>query len=209
MLDNTTNLHLLVVLNLLLAPHPPSLLVTIFGPVPTHSDPKVVPPIWIAVPLALYGFVIAATWIDFIADQLVEVLQYFGVIAHIPNAILGLTILAWGNSIGDLSCNLSMAKRGLANMSITACFAGPVFNMLVGLGVGFNLSRKQQGLEVLEIEYPPSVWVGLIFLVVNCITMLVTGLVFEDGFVPAKYGFIGLSLNVVYVITCISLEFGQ
>mmetsp|Transcript_9552 Transcript_9552/g.19428 ORF Transcript_9552/g.19428 Transcript_9552/m.19428 type:complete len:654 (+) Transcript_9552:122-2083(+) len=185
-----------------------SILVTIYAPVPTHNCPKVTPPNWIAVPLALYGFVIAATWIDFIADQLVEVLQYFGTIAHIPNAMLGLTILAWGNSIGDLSTNMSMAKRGLANMSITACFAGPVFNILVGLGVGFNLSRKQQGLDVIEIELTPSIWVGLLFLIVNCVAMLVTGLVFQDGFVPAKYGYVGLAIYTAYLVACISLEFG-
>ena len=29
--------------------------------------------------------------------------------------------------------------QGLANMAMTACFAGPVFNMLVGVGVGFAM----------------------------------------------------------------------
>ena len=87
-----------------------AILVTIYAPEPTHNCGKPTPPIWLAVPLALYGFVVAATWIDYIADQLVEVLRYFGNIARIPNAVLGLTILAWGNSIGDLSTNLSMAK---------------------------------------------------------------------------------------------------
>ena len=46
--------------------------------------------------------------------------------------VLGLTVLAWGNSIGDLSTNMAMAKKGLANMALTACYAGPVFNLLVG-----------------------------------------------------------------------------
>lgn len=30
-----------------------------------------------------------------------------------------------------------MAKRGLSNMAMTACFAGPIFNLLAALGVGF------------------------------------------------------------------------
>ncbi len=45
--------------------------------------------------------------------------------------VLGLTVLAWGNSIGDFSTNMAMAKKGLANMALTACYAGPVFNLLV------------------------------------------------------------------------------
>jgi solute carrier family 24 (sodium/potassium/calcium exchanger), member 6 len=92
-------------------------------------------------------------------------------------------------------------------MSITACFAGPLFNLLVGLGVGFNLSRKKQNLDIIEIELTPSIWVGLTFLIVNCTAMLITGLVLQDGFVPAKYGYVGLALYGAYVITCITMEF--
>ena len=47
--------------------------------------------------------------------------------------VLGMTVLAWGNSIGDFSTNMAMAKKGLANMALTACYAGPVFNLLVRL----------------------------------------------------------------------------
>jgi sodium/potassium/calcium exchanger 6 len=32
-----------------------------------------------------------------------------------------------------------MTHKGLANMAITACFAGPIFNILVGLGAGFGV----------------------------------------------------------------------
>lgn len=78
----------------------------------------------VSTPIALYGFVIAATWIDFIADKLVNLLDFVGIICRIPASIMGLTILAWGNSMGDLSANLTMARKGLANMAMTACFAG-------------------------------------------------------------------------------------
>eukprot|EP00580_Thalassiosira_gravida_P015578 CAMPEP_0201661904 /NCGR_PEP_ID=MMETSP0494-20130426/4135_1 /ASSEMBLY_ACC=CAM_ASM_000839 /TAXON_ID=420259 /ORGANISM="Thalassiosira gravida, Strain GMp14c1" /LENGTH=469 /DNA_ID=CAMNT_0048140137 /DNA_START=205 /DNA_END=1613 /DNA_ORIENTATION=+ len=92
----------------------------------------------LAVPIALYGFVIAATWIDWIADKLVSLLGFLGVVLRIPNYIMGITVLAWGNSMADLSANVAMARKGLANMAITACFAGPLFNILVGCGAGFG-----------------------------------------------------------------------
>ena len=52
-------------------------------------------------------------------------------------AVLGLTVLAWGNSIGDLVADVAVARAGSPDMAVTACFAGPLFNMLVGLGVAF------------------------------------------------------------------------
>jgi sodium/potassium/calcium exchanger 6 len=92
----------------------------------------------LATPIALFGFCVAATWIDTIADNLVNLLDFVGIILKIPAPIVGLTILAWGNSMGDLSANMTMARKGLANMAMTACFAGPLFNILVGLGLGFS-----------------------------------------------------------------------
>jgi hypothetical protein len=37
-------------------------------------------PIFVQVPIALYGFVVAATWIDSIADRLVALLEFLGII---------------------------------------------------------------------------------------------------------------------------------
>jgi len=115
----------------------------------------------LAVPVALYGFVIAATWINWIAGNLVGVLGYLGVVCHIPGSIMGMTVLAWGNSIADLTADMTMAKKGLANMAITACFAGPIFNILVGLGLGFMSLRASTGKDVIEIsKFPANVEAG-------------------------------------------------
>jgi sodium/potassium/calcium exchanger 6 len=35
-------------------------------------------PMRVATPIALYGFVMAATWIDFVADSLVSLLDFIG-----------------------------------------------------------------------------------------------------------------------------------
>eukprot|EP00535_Pseudo-nitzschia_heimii_P007970 CAMPEP_0197177934 /NCGR_PEP_ID=MMETSP1423-20130617/3359_1 /TAXON_ID=476441 /ORGANISM="Pseudo-nitzschia heimii, Strain UNC1101" /LENGTH=647 /DNA_ID=CAMNT_0042627559 /DNA_START=155 /DNA_END=2095 /DNA_ORIENTATION=- len=48
-----------------------------------------------ATPIAFYGFVMAAAWIDYVADSLVSVLDFIGIVLHIPGSIMGLTILAW------------------------------------------------------------------------------------------------------------------
>ncbi|KAL7541299.1 hypothetical protein ACHAWF_006900 [Thalassiosira exigua] len=42
------------------------------------------------VPLTLYGFAIAATWLDAIADALVDLLDLFGIMLNIPSTIMGL-----------------------------------------------------------------------------------------------------------------------
>ena len=167
--------------------------------------PTGAPPLVFQVPLALYGFVVAATWIDFVADQLVSILSYLGIIMNIPAAVLGLTVLAWGNSIGDLSTNMSMAKRGLSNMSITACFAGPIFNFLIGLGAGFHVQLGAAGATSMEVTFDKSVWCGLIIMMINCVGVLVVGLK-NGGEVPKQYGYLGIGLYVVYLGASLVLQ---
>jgi sodium/potassium/calcium exchanger 6 len=161
----------------------------------------------VSVPLACVGFIIAATWIDAIADQLVKLLTLLGVICRIPGAIMGLTVLAWGNSMGDLSANMTMAKKGLANMAITACFAGPVFNILIGLGGGFAKLNASTGQASTEVVLTPSIIVGLCFLAVNCLLVVVSGLVVNSGHIPKGYGYVALGLYIIYVFTSIALQF--
>lgn len=161
----------------------------------------------VSVPIAFVGFIIAATWIDTIADLLVRLLTLLGVICRIPGSIMGITVLAWGNSMGDLSANMTMAKKGLANMAITACFAGPVFNILIGLGGGFAKLNASSDEGYTEVEMPAPITVGFVFLLSNCILVLIGGLVWNRGHIPAGYGYIALVLYVVYVVVSIWLQF--
>jgi sodium/potassium/calcium exchanger 6 len=163
----------------------------------------------LATPIALYGFAIAATWIDTIADNLVNLLDFVGIILKIPAPIVGLTILAWGNSMGDLSANMTMARKGLANMAMTACFAGPLFNILVGLGLGFSSLAAQTGKVEAAVSLSPSVVTGFLFIIVNTGTIIFTGLLLGQGKIPVKYGYIALTLYTIYLVTSISLQYSK
>ncbi|KAJ1968489.1 hypothetical protein IWQ62_001220 [Dispira parvispora] len=81
------------------------------------------------------GFVTGISWVYLIADEVVALLQSLGVILHISDGILGLTILALGNSLGDFMTNLTIAKMGLPAMALSACFGGPMLNILLGIGL--------------------------------------------------------------------------
>lgn len=161
----------------------------------------------IATPIAFYGFIVAATWIDYIADNLVVLLDFMGIVLHIPGSIMGLTILAWGNSVADLSANITMAKKGLANMAMTACFAGPVFNILVGVGLGFRSLEAQTGNKEVFVSLSAPIITGFIFITLNCITNLTVGYLIGKGRIETYYGYLTVSLYAIYVITSITVEF--
>lgn len=164
-------------------------------------------PMPVATPLALYGFIIAATWIDFVADHLVSLLDFIGIVMHIPGTIMGLTILAWGNSMADLSANITMARKGLANMAMTACFAGPIFNILVGLGLGFSSLAARSGNPVASVSLSAPVVAGFVFIILNCCAVLGTGICLGRGRIEAYYGYIAVGLYALYIAVSLTIQY--
>ena len=92
------------------------------------------PPRW-RVLLCFVGFIVSISWISSIANEVVGVLKTLGVILNMGDAILGLTIFAVGNSLGDLVADITVARLGFPVMALSACFGGPMLNILLGIGV--------------------------------------------------------------------------
>jgi len=85
--------------------------------------------------LCFLGFTVSVAWISTIASEVVGVLKAVGVILDISDAILGLTIFAVGNSLGDLVADITVANLGHPVMALSACFGGPLLNILLGIGL--------------------------------------------------------------------------
>ena len=101
------------------------------------------------------GFVIAIAWISTIANEVVGVLKALGIILNISDAILGLTIFAVGNSCGDLVADITVARLGYPVMALSACFGGPMLNILLGIGLS-GLYMTVTGAEKREKKHPGS-----------------------------------------------------
>ena len=166
-----------------------------------------VPPrLAIAVPITLIGFVSSAAWLDLVADKLVDLLSFFGIMLHIPSTIMGLTVLAWGNSSQDLIANLTVARKGLSTMAITASFAGPVFNILIGLGIGLMLLYKSgDGTTTgpIPVELNTPLRLGFLFAVLNGVLVIFYGL--WKGFLPRKFGYAAMLIYFAYVLASLTL----
>ncbi|KAB8336641.1 hypothetical protein FH972_020952 [Carpinus fangiana] len=92
------------------------------------------PPKWQFL-LCFGGFAVSVAWISTIANEVVGVLKAIGVVFNMSDAILGLTIFAVGNSLGDLVADVTVARLGYPVMALSACFGGPMLNILLGIGL--------------------------------------------------------------------------
>ncbi|EGG03937.1 uncharacterized protein MELLADRAFT_89752 [Melampsora larici-populina 98AG31] len=89
----------------------------------------------VKVVLCFVGFAISMVWILTIVNEVIGVLETIGQILGLSDAVIGLTIFAVGNSLGDLVANVTVARMGFPVMAISACFGGPMLNVLLGIGL--------------------------------------------------------------------------
>ena len=123
--------------------------------------------------LVLEGFVISVLWISAIANELVSLLNAIGLMLNISPVILGLTILAWGNSLGDIVADVSLAVQGYSQMAMGGVFASPMFNMLIGMGSALTISCAKTGTTDLGKD-TANINLTFIFLVISLISSIIS-----------------------------------
>ncbi|ONK74299.1 uncharacterized protein A4U43_C03F4820 [Asparagus officinalis] len=142
------------------------------------------------------GFLMSIIWFYILAEELVSLLISIGHIFNIGPSILAVTVLAWGNSLGDLIANVAMALKGGEDgvqIAISGCYSVPIFNTLVGLG--FSLVFRSWG------TYPSPYVVPQDSTILVTLGFLVCGLLWALLILPKR----GMKLDRVFGIGLLAL----
>ncbi|KAG7244022.1 hypothetical protein INR49_006183 [Caranx melampygus] len=157
---------------------------------------------------ALLGFVVSAVLISAAASEVVSLLHMLGVVLSLSNTVLGLTLLAWGNSIGDCFSDITIARQGYPRMAISACFGGIIFNMLFGVGLGCLVQMVQTSSDVQFESEGLLTWIlaGSLGLSLVLSFIIVPLCQFHLG---RTYGVFLLVFYAIFLLIALLTEFGE
>ncbi|KAE8675372.1 Cation/calcium exchanger 5 [Hibiscus syriacus] len=151
------------------------------------------------IPVVIIAFVMSVFWISTVAGELLNCLAALGLLLELPPALLGLTVLAWGNSVGDLVADVAVAKAGHPAMAMAGCFAGPMFNMLVGLGSALVMQTANVYPEAYKLNFHVGIIIAFVFLLLSLMGSLLV-ITWSRFRVPRFWGFCLVGLYIVFTL---------
>lgn len=164
------------------------------------------PPSWWRHALAP-AFAASVVWISGAAAELLASVAALGGGLGVSPAVLGVTVLAWGNSAGDLVADVVVARSGEPMMAVAACYSGPLFNAMVGLGLAFSDATAKTAPEPLPLPAHDAVTASFAFLFVSLVGS-VAHVARRDFWMSKGFGWSLVAFYAAFVAAQVAMEFG-
>ncbi len=113
--------------------------------------------------LLILGFVLLIKGADYFVDGSSSVAR----ILKVPPIIIGLTVVAFGTSMPELSVSVTAALKGENDLAVSNVLGSNIFNLLVVLGCCALVNPVQAKWSLLKKEFPFSIFVAVILLLLN------------------------------------------
>lgn len=134
--------------------------------------------------LLILGFVLLIKGADYFVDGSSSVAR----ILKVPTIIIGLTVVAFGTSMPELSVSVTAALKGENDLAVSNVLGSNIFNLLVVLGCCALVNPVQAKWSLLKKEFPFSIFVAVILLLLNSdfsVTKVLSG---SGTFVLGRWG---------------------
>ncbi len=154
--------------------------------------------------LLIIGFVLLIKGADFFVDGSSSVAK----ILKVPTIIIGLTVVAFGTSMPELSVSVTAALRGSNDLAVSNVLGSNIFNLLVVLGCCALVKPVAAKWSLLKKEFPFSILITIILLLVDSDFSIMKILDGNQGFVLGRWaGLLFLILFVLYIYATVKSAF--
>ncbi len=144
--------------------------------------------------LLIIGFVLLIKGADYFVDGSSSVAR----LLKVPTIVIGLTVVAFGTSMPEFSVSVTAAMRGDNDLAVSNVLGSNIFNLLVVLGCCALVNPVQAKWSLLKKEFPFSIFITVILLLLNSDFSVMKVLSGGGKFVLGRWG--GILFLVLFLI---------
>lgn len=142
----------------------------------------------------ILGFVLLIKGADFFVDGSSSVAK----LLKVPTIIIGLTVVAFGTSMPEMSVSVTAALRGSNDLAVSNVIGSNIFNLLVVLGCCALVNPVQAKWSLLKKEFPFSIFITVILLLLVSDFSISKVLRGNETFVLGRLG--GILMLILFVV---------
>jgi|EP00945_MAST-04E_sp_MAST-4E-sp1_P005414 sodium/potassium/calcium exchanger 6 len=153
------------------------------------------------------AFLSTVAWLDLIGNEIVALLSVLG---HMTGAtdtqagsnLVGITVLAWANSIGDFVADTAVAKAGSPRMGISSVFGSPLLTCCFGIGIATLIASSTSPEGTIETNIKSTlveICVSFGFLALS-LFMSFAVVTYNNFVVPRNYAYVLFAFYAVFMV---------
>lgn len=142
----------------------------------------------------ILGFVLLIKGADFFVDGSSSVAK----LLKVPTIIIGLTVVAFGTSMPEMSVSVTAALQGSNDLAVSNVIGSNIFNLLVVLGCCALVNPVQAKWSLLKKEFPFSIFITVILLLLVSDFSISKVLRGNETFVLGRLG--GILMLILFVV---------
>eukprot|EP00605_Chrysophyceae_sp_TOSAG23-4_P001300 GSChrysophyteH1.ASY1.ANO1.1414.1 assembled CDS len=158
-------------------------------------------------PLIVLAFMSSTGWLNAIAGEAVAASLVVAGASGMSSSVVGLTLLAWGNSIGDYVADVAVCNAGSPYTAVSSCIGSPMLSAIIGICLSVIVNTAGQG----QLGYgvpcnlDTNSYVSYAFLLIaQVMTLFVT--ITNNYRIPVGYYKILWGLYVFFITVVVSIE---
>ena len=144
--------------------------------------------------LLILGFIMLIKGADFFVDGSSSVAK----LLKVPSIVIGLTVVAFGTSMPELSVSVTAAIRGNNDLAVSNVLGSNIFNLLVVLGCCSIIRPVEAKWSLLRKEFPFSIFITIILLFLDSDFSIIKILDGNKTFVLGRWA--GILFLILFVI---------
>lgn len=134
--------------------------------------------------LLITGFILLIKGADFFVSGSSSVAK----LLKVPSIVIGLTVVAFGTSMPELSVSVTAAILGNNDLAVSNVLGSNIFNLLVVLGCCAVIHPVETEESLLRKEFPFSIFISVILLLLNADFSIMKVLNGKETFVLGRLG---------------------